>query len=489
MTLFTRFRQALVAVSLAALAACGQTVPPDTVTATAALPSLTASAPPRASAPPILTTPSSPQTPEQPAESSSSDSSSSQTGSSQTGAEPPAPSAASGVRPWGVVTQADIDLAASAVAAMAPDQKAGAVIMASSADVVGKNTVADLGLGGVIMMGSKGIVDGTDSGSPAEVASVIDAAASQVADPAFPLLVGIDQEYGDVTRLRYGFTKLPGASELGAIRDLPVAARVTEQVAAIAGAEMAAVGVNIDFAPVSDVLPQSGSSSIGDRSYGRDPARVAALVVAAVRGFQSAGVAATLKHFPGIGELAADTHDTLPTVEATCAQWNAEASVPIRAGIDAGVSLVMTGHTRFPAIGVNGEPTSISPIALTDLLRGNTSTQTLGGCEPLNFTGLTISDSLQMVPISGTYSPGDAAWRALAAGEDMLLMPSDPRAAVAGIVAAVADGSLASSRLDEAAIRVLALRSALHRTPRPSMDVIDSVGHNKVAQAAWDTIG
>lgn len=396
------------------------------------------------------------------------------------------------VVPWGFVTAEDIQAATAAVAGLTVAQKAGSVIMASSADTVaGQKAVSDLNLGGVILMGNDGVVDGTDAGRPDEVASVAAAVAGQVPTQlaAFPLLVGVDQEYGDVTRLRNGFTDLPGASQLGSIDDPALAAQTTREVAAVAGAEMAAVGINVDFAPVSDVLPEYGSSSIGDRSYGSDPERVGELVAAAVQGYQSAGIAATLKHFPGIGELAADTHESLPTINASCSEWNAVASVPLRAGVDAGVGLLMTGHALFPALGDTSDPTSISPLVLTDLLRGKGTVDSLGGCRPLTYQGVTISDSLQMVPIADSYSSADAAWRALAAGQDLLLMPVDPAAAAAGIAAAVADGSLTTARLDEAATRVLALRSALGRSVRPPMDVIASDAHQAVADNAWSLIG
>lgn len=401
----------------------------------------------------------------------------------------PASVSTGSVVPWGFVTAQDIRSAATAVAALTVAQKAGSVIMASSADTLaGQNAVSDLTLGGVILMGDAGVIDGTKAGRPDEVATVAASVAGQVPAQlaAFPLLIGVDQESGDVTRLRNGFTDLPGASELGSIGDPALAAQTTREVAAVAGAEMAAVGINVDFAPVSDVLPVYGSSAIGDRSYGSDPERVGELVAAAVLGYQSAGIAATLKHFPGIGELTADTHESLPTINASCGEWNAVASVPLRAGVDAGVGLLMTGHALFPAVGDISDPTSISPLVLTDLLRGKGTVDSLGGCRPLSYQGVTISDSLQMVPIADSYSSADAAWRALAAGQDLLLMPVDPAAAAAGIAAAVADGRLSAARLDEAAIRVLALRSALGRSVRPSMDVIASDAHQAVADNAWN---
>ncbi|GAA2000089.1 hypothetical protein GCM10009818_08600 [Nakamurella flavida] len=376
------------------------------------------------------------------------------------------------------MTAADMAAAAALVDAMDVSRQAGAVIMASSADAVGTDLVSALGLGGVILMGSRGVVDGTDSGTPAQVAAVT--AALQQQSPDLPVLIATDQEYGDVQRLVNGFTDFPGASELAAVSDTAEAAALTEQAAAAAGAEMRAVGITVDFAPDADIVPDRSSSAIGDRSFGADPERVAALVVAAVRGYQSAGVAATVKHFPGIGAIAADTHEELPTVTTSCTEWNDGAAVPFRQAVDAGVALVMTGHVLQPAIGVDRLPTSLSREALTDLLRG----PGVGGCEPLSFTGIAVSDALEMAPVADAYSSAEAGWRALAAGQDLLLMPVDPVAAHGGIVTAVGDGSLDPARLREAAVRVTALRIAATRTPTPGLDVVGSAAHQAIADRA-----
>ena len=197
---------------------------------------------------------------------------------------------------------------------------------------------------------------------------------------------------------------------------------------------------------------------------------MAALVTAAVQGYQNAGVAASLKHFPGLGEVAADSHVTLATLTADCDAWNARASVPVRAGVAAGVGLVMTGHTLFPAVDAGSEPTSLSKVILQDLLRGDPAVPLASGCTPVGFRGLAISDSVVMAPVADNYSTGEAAWRSLAAGEDIVLMPASPAVAVAGITDAVADGQLPESRLNEASVRAFALRSALGRSVRPPLD-------------------
>jgi len=356
------------------------------------------------------------------------------------------------------------------------------VVMANSAQAVGTDLVERLHLGGVILMGSKGTIDGTASGTPEQVLTVTQELQSQVpaSQTGAPLLIATDQEYGLVTRLVNGFTDFPGTAELSGIAPTEDAVAQTTKVTAAAGAEILAVGINVDFAPDADVVPSSGSSAIGERSFGSDPQRDAELVAAAVQGYQSAGLAATIKHFPGIGRISADTHESLPTLDVACDEWNTVESVPMRAGVDAGVALVMTGHVLVPAVGDAEVPSSISDQVVTELLRGPGA----AGCTGLNFSGVTVSDAMEMAPISQNYSPGEAAWRALVAGQDLVLMPTDPEGAVAGIIAAAGDGSLPAEVLKQAAIRVYALRLALARAPQPGLGVVGSPEHEAIAADA-----
>jgi beta-N-acetylhexosaminidase len=372
--------------------------------------------------------------------------------------------------------------AGAAVAAMSVADRAGTVVMASSADAVGTDLVGRLHLGGVILMGSKGAVDGTDGGTPAQVAAVAEQLQAQVpaGQAGAPLLVGTDQESGLVTRLVNGFTDFPGADELSGISDLDEAASLTEQVTAASAAEMRAVGINVDFAPDADVLPASGDSGVADRTFGSDPERSARLVAAAVRGYQQGGVAATIKHFPGIGRTATDTHQALPTLDIDCTEWNAVEAVPMRGGVDAGAALVMTGHIDLPAVGTNGTSSALSSAVVTDLLKGSG----VGGCGGLDFHGVAVSDSFQMAPVKNNFEPGEAAWRGVAAGQDLVLMPADPEVAVSGIVAAVEGGQLPAERLADAATRVYALRLALGRAPIPGLESVGSAEHESIAARA-----
>lgn len=397
---------------------------------------------------------------------------------------PPAPTSAApaALPPGGLVTTADLAKARAAVARMSVADRAGTVVMVSSADAVGTDVVTRLHLGGVILMGSDGAIDGTQAGTPSQVAAVAGALQAQVpaGQNGAPLLIATDQEYGLVTRLVNGFTDFPGAAELSEIPDTENAAEATQAVTAAAGQELLAVGVNVNFAPDADVIPESGASGVADRTFGSDPRRSGILVAAAVRGYQSAGIAATVKHFPGIGRLATDTHEALPSLDASCDDWNAVDAVPLRAGVDAGAALVMTGHIELPAVGGTGGSSALSSTVVGKLLKGDG----VNGCSGANFKGVSVSDSFEMAPVVDNYGPGAAASRGIAAGQDLILMPTDPSAAVAGIAAAVADGSLRADRLVEAATAVYALRLALGRSPRPPMDVVGSDAHRAIAAAA-----
>lgn len=275
-----------------------------------------------------------------------------------------------------------------------------------------------------------------------------------------PLLVGLDQEYGVVARLTDGVTGLPSAMAFGAAGD----PELTEAAWRVAGTELAAVGVNVDFAPVADVLGESVEGGvIGSRSYGSDPARVSGQVAAAVRGLRRAGVAATLKHFPGHGNTERDSHAELPVVPAAHPLAGADLP-PFAAGVAAGAGLVMSGHLDVRPVDP-GVPATFSRAVMTDLLRGQ-----------LGFDGVAVTDALEMAP-ARRWPAGEAAVRALLAGNDLLLMPPDLTAAYEGLLAALRDGRLPRERLREAATRVLTLTLRLAAHPTPDLSVLDSSPH------------
>jgi beta-N-acetylhexosaminidase len=248
------------------------------------------------------------------------------------------------------------------------------------------------------------------------------------------VVVAIDEEGGDVTRLEAkDGSSYPGNWALGVVDDV----ELTRAVAGAMAADLAHVGVNLDFAPVADVNTTADNPIIGVRSFGSDAELVARQVAAFVEGLQAGGVAACAKHFPGHGDTLQDSHLELPTVD----ELKEEALLPFRAAIDAGVTAIMTAHIRVREVG--DEPATLSPMLLRDVLRGD-----------LGFTGVAITDALEMRAISATVGVEQGAVRALTAGADALCLGHDLGPdAVERIVQAVVEG-VAEERLVEAASRV-----------------------------------
>jgi beta-N-acetylhexosaminidase len=263
------------------------------------------------------------------------------------------------------------------------------------------------------------------------------------------LLISIDEEGGDVTRLEWAKgSSYPGNAALGAVDDV----ELTERVARSIGAELAAAGVNLDLAPVADVNVNPDNSVIGIRAFGSEPALVARHVASFVRGLQAHRVAACAKHFPGHGATTEDSHLELPTISGEID----DALVPFRAAVDAGVQTVLTAHVRLEGFG--DAPATLNPTVLARLR------------DDLGFDGVVISDALEMKAISDTVGIVEGAVQALAAGVDSLILGRDVGAewvtrVHSAIVGAVASGRLRESRLEEAAERVR--RAAAWARPRP----------------------
>jgi beta-N-acetylhexosaminidase len=253
------------------------------------------------------------------------------------------------------------------------------------------------------------------------------------------VLVGIDEEGGDVTRLEVATgSSYPGNAALGAVDDV----ELTEHVTASIGADLAEAGVNLNLAPVADVNTNPLNPVIGIRSFGADGELVARHVAASVRGLQSTGVAACAKHFPGHGDTAQDSHHELPVVESL----QEAALLPFRAAVDADVQAIMTAHIVVRSLGVT--PATMSQPILQGLLR-----------EELRFDGLVMTDALEMRAISATVGVEEGAVRALEAGADALCLGHDlfdesVQSVRDALLEAVRSGRLTESRLAEAAERV-----------------------------------
>jgi beta-N-acetylhexosaminidase len=279
------------------------------------------------------------------------------------------------------------------------------------------------------------------------------------------LLVAADEEGGDVTRVWYHTgSPYPGNAALGAVDDVAL----TQRVHAAIGADLAALGINLDLAPCLDVLAAPENPVVGTRSFGASPELVARHGAAAVRGLQSAGIAACAKHFPGHGATLLDSHAEVAVVPDGLAVVTGRDLPPFQAAVAAGVLAVMPGHLRVA--GLTGSlPASLSAAAVA-LLRSS-----------LGFDGVVVTDALEMRAVSDPFGIPGAAVRAVAAGNDLLCLgrdvPEDGYLAVrAAIVHAVGAGELPESRLAEAAARVAGLRAWLAAARRPDTGAVGGIG-------------
>ncbi|HEY1319957.1 MAG TPA: glycoside hydrolase family 3 N-terminal domain-containing protein [Streptosporangiaceae bacterium] len=285
------------------------------------------------------------------------------------------------------------------------------------------------------------------------------------AAPGDDPVIAIDEEGGDVTRVAYADgSPYPGNAALGAVDDVAL----TQAVYRAIGADLAALGINFDLAPCADVLGTADSPAVGTRSFGADTGLVSRHTAAAVAGLQGACVAACTKHFPGHGRTGTDSHEAIATIEGGLADLRLVDLPPFEAAIRAGTLAIMPSHLRVPEL-TGDLPATVSAAAITGLLRGE-----------LGFTGVIVSDALEMRATRDTFGIPGAAVLAVAAGTDLLCLGRDGSeddylAVRDALVAAVREGALDGERLEEAADRVARLRGGLARA-RSAAPASDSAG-------------
>ncbi len=296
-----------------------------------------------------------------------------------------------------------------------------------------------------------------------------------------PLLIGVDQEGGRVTRLPAPFLAPPPAATLGAIGD----ETLTRDLARAMGRELRAAGFTWNLAPVLDVHTNPRNPIIGDRAFSHDPECVARLGGAVIRGFAEAGILATAKHFPGHGDTMTDSHLTLPESPQPSARWRAVEFVPFRQAIRSAVPLVMVAHLVCPALDP-ASPSSLSRPIITGILR-----------EELGYDGVVVSDDLEMEAIAARLDLGEAAVRFLEAGGDLILICHDPgrqRMALTAVEAAVKAGRLPEARLAASLDRVARLRKWLEARRSPvdvvaAQSIVGNAEHQRLLQAILAAAG
>lgn len=262
----------------------------------------------------------------------------------------------------------------------------------------------------------------------------------------YPLFIGVDEEGGKVNRVAdAGLAQAaPSAADIGATGDANNAYQAGVQI----GTYLSELGFNVNFAPVADIA-NVPDSVMKDRSYGFDGETVAPFVTSMMTGLQENGVTACLKHFPGIGSTTADTHAGLASTDRSADEFRNQEFTVFQAGIDAGAQMIMVGHINVPMLDNDNNPASMSKTVITDMLRGE-----------LGYDGVIITDALNMSAIAEYYSSEQAAILALKAGCDMILMPENFLQAYAGVMTAVADGTISEQRINDSLKRIYRIKYA-----------------------------
>jgi len=262
-----------------------------------------------------------------------------------------------------------------------------------------------------------------------------------------PLLIAVDEEGGRVMRIHDGVAALPSELELGARGPDGV-----RQAVASTASGLHALGIQLNLAPVADLRSNPADGVIGDRSFGGDPNAVGPLVAAAVNGLHDGGVAATLKHFPGLGGAAGDPHSAMPTDPESLERWAATQARSFKAGIDAGADAVMTTAVVVPGLDPSGTPALFSRAVVTGLLR-----------ERLQFQGVIVTDGLGMGGITTLYGLPQATVAAVVAGNDLVLLNSADAAyqasAIETVKQQVRSGAIPMEQVQASAARVIAMRA------------------------------
>lgn len=291
---------------------------------------------------------------------------------------------------------------------------------------------------------------------------------------AIPLWISQDMEFGAAMRIN-GTTRFTPAMGVAATGDT----RMAYSKGWVTAMEAKAIGVHQVFAPVLDVNNNPANPVINVRSYGADPQLVTDFGLAFIRGIRDAGLVPTVKHFPGHGDTAVDSHIGLPVISHDWARMDSVELVPFRAAIRDGIESVMSAHIAFPKLGSDpNRPGTLDRNILTAILR-----------DSLDFTGLTTTDALEMEAVATTYSPGVAIVMAINAGADMLLIPPDVTSGLDAAVAAVERGEVSMTTIDAAVHKMLVWKARLGLFDRKPIDIealsarINTRPHQQMADA------
>ena len=315
----------------------------------------------------------------------------------------------------------------------------------------GAQVVAKYHLGSVIYFAWSG-----NLANPAQIATLSNGLQQSASDNGgTPLLISTDQEGGNVTRIGAPVAVSPGNMAIGATFSPADSFAMSHAT----GQQLHALGIDVDDAPVVDTNTNPANTADGPRSFGDRAGPVSAMAAASVLGYETAGVAATAKHFPGLGSTSINTDNGIAISDETRAQFDANDLPPFRAAIAAGVDEIMAAHIVAPSLDPSGAPASLSKPIVTDLLRNQ-----------LHYNGVVVTDALSAAALQNV-DPAERAVQAVEAGDDQLLMPTNLADAENAVLAAVQSGRLTEARIDQSVTRLLTLKTRLGLFQNSQVDV------------------
>lgn len=284
------------------------------------------------------------------------------------------------------------------------------------------------------------------------------------ANSDIPLIISIDQEGGSVQRLQNledkKATYVPSMFYVGKTKDYNLAYEVGKVLAE----DMRTLGINLAYAPVCDIFSNPNNKVIGNRSFGTSPNLVANMCTSLGKGLEDNGIIATYKHFPGHGDTGTDSHTSLPVINKTYTELLNNELIPFKKAIENDAKIIMVAHIAFPSLTGNNTPSSLSKEVITDLLKNK-----------LGYDGLVITDALNMGALTNNYTDEEIYVKAVEAGVDLLLMPSDAKEAIKAI-----KNNISEERIDESVKKILLFKYTYLKDNVLDESYLNSKAHQEI---------
>jgi beta-N-acetylhexosaminidase len=341
-----------------------------------------------------------------------------------------------------VFTEPKVDKNSDIIADMSLNEKIGQMIFAGISETSLTSNTRDLlnnyYVGGIIFYSN-------NLETSQQTVRLLNEIKSENAPNRLPLLLGVDQEGGKVSRLPGDLIDTPTNGKVGTIND----AQFSYEIGTLLGKELNAFGFNLDFAPVLDVNSNPNNPIIGDRSFGNNADIVSELGIKTMEGIQSQNVVSVIKHFPGHGDTSVDSHLDLPKVNKSMEELEELELIPFERAVNNGADVVMVAHILLPKLDATF-PSSMSENIITGILR-----------KQLDFTGVVMTDDMTMKAITNNYDIGQAAVESVKAGSDIIMVAHDYNKVVSTIDAlktAVENGEISEERINESVSRIIQLK-------------------------------